>query len=74
MNVPGTKSAIKCFLITGKQTQTHRFMLIRKGHLALDVDDVNLAGVVLGDELHHILLLEGIFIHPLHGTHTLDGN
>lgn len=49
-------------------------MLIRKGHLALDVDDVNLAGVVLGDELHHILLLEGIFIHPLHGTHTLDGN
>lgn len=49
-------------------------MLIGEGHLALDVDDVNLAGVVLGDELHHILLLEGVFIHPLHSTHTLDGN
>lgn len=45
-----------------------------KGHLALDVDDVQLPVVVLGDELHHVLLLEGIFIHPLHSTHALDGN
>lgn len=44
------------------------------GHLALDVDDVQLPVVVLGDELHHVLLLESVFIHPLHGTHTLDGN
>lgn len=41
-------------------------------HLALDVHGVQLSVVVLGDDLHYILLLEGIFIHPLHGTHTLD--
>lgn len=43
-------------------------------HLALDVHGVQLALVVLGDDLHYILLLKGIFIHPLHGTHTLDGD
>lgn len=41
-------------------------------HLALDVHGVQLPIVVLGDDLHYILLLKGIFIHPLHGTHTLD--
>lgn len=43
-------------------------------HLALDVHGVQLSVVVLGDDLHDILLLEGIFIHPLHRTHTLDGD
>lgn len=43
-------------------------------HLALDVHGVQLPVVVLGDDLHYILLLEGIFIHPLHSTHTLDGD
>lgn len=43
-------------------------------HLALDVHGVQLAVVVLGDDLHYILLLEGVFIHPLHSTHTLDGD
>lgn len=41
-------------------------------HLALDVHGVQLSVVVLGDDLHDILLLEGIFIHSLHGTHTLN--
>lgn len=41
-------------------------------HLALDVHGVQLSVVVLGDDLHDILLLEGIFIRSLHGTHTLD--
>lgn len=43
-------------------------------HLALDVHGVQLPVVVLGDDLHYILLLKGIFIHPLHGTHTLNGD
>lgn len=43
-------------------------------HLALDVHGVQLAVVVLGDDLHYILLLEGVFIHPLDSTHTLDGD
>lgn len=41
-------------------------------HLALDEHRMQLSVVVLGDDLHYILLLEGIFIHSLHGTHTLD--
>lgn len=43
-------------------------------HLALDVHGVQLSVVVLGDDLHDILLLEGILIHSLHRTHTLDGD
>lgn len=43
-------------------------------HLALDVHGVQLPVVVLGDDLHYILLLEGIFIHSLHSTHALDGD
>lgn len=41
-------------------------------HLALDVHGVQLSVVVLRNDLHYILLLKGIFIHPLHGTHTLN--
>lgn len=41
-------------------------------HLALDVHGVQLPIIVLGDDLHYILLLKGIFIHPLHCTHTLN--
>lgn len=41
-------------------------------HLALEVHGVQLSIVVLADYLHNILLLKGIFIHPLHGTHTLN--
>lgn len=41
-------------------------------HLALDVHGVQLSVVVLGDDLHYILLLKGIFVHPLHGAHTLN--
>ena len=43
-------------------------------HLALDVHGVHLPVVVLGDDLHYILLLKGVFIHPLHGTHALHGD
>lgn len=43
-------------------------------HLALDVHGMQLSAVVLGDDLHYVLLLKGIFIHPLHGTHTLNGD
>lgn len=43
-------------------------------HLALDVHGVQLSVVVLGDDLHDILLLEGILVHSLHRTHTLDGD
>lgn len=43
-------------------------------HLALDVHGVQLSVVVLGDDLHDILLLEGILIRSLHRTHTLDGD
>lgn len=43
-------------------------------YLALDVHGVQLSVVVLGDDLHYILLLKGIFIHPLHGAHTLNGD
>ncbi len=43
-------------------------------HLALDVHGVQLSVVVLGDDLHYILLLKGIFVHPLHGAHTLNGD
>lgn len=43
-------------------------------HLALDVRGVQLSVVVLGDDLHYILLLKSIFIHPLHGAHTLNRN
>lgn len=41
-------------------------------HLALDVHGVQLPVVVLGDDLHYILLLKGILIHPLHGAHALN--
>lgn len=41
-------------------------------HLALDVHGVQLPVIVLGDDLHYILLLKGIFIHPLHRTHALN--
>lgn len=41
-------------------------------HLALDVHGVQLPVVVLGDDLHYILLLKGVFIQPLHRTHTLN--
>ena len=41
-------------------------------HLALDVHGVQLPVVVLGDDLHYILLLKGIFIHPLHGAHAAN--
>lgn len=43
-------------------------------HLALDVHGVQLSVVVLGDDLHDILLLEGILVHSLHRTHTPDGD
>lgn len=43
-------------------------------HLALDVHGVQLSVVVLGDDLHYILLLKSIFIHPLHGAHTRNRN
>lgn len=43
-------------------------------HLALDVHGLQLSVIVLADDLHYILLLKGILIHPLHGTHTPDGD
>ena len=33
---------------------------------------MQLCVVVLGDDLHHVLLLKGVLIHPLHCTHTLN--
>lgn len=53
---------------------TGLWLVLVHTHLALDVHGLQLSVIVLADDLHYILLLKGILIHPLNGTYTPNGD